>query len=174
MALSKKIRFEVFKKDDFNCRYCGRCPPNVILEVDHIIPKSKGGKDDIINLITSCFDCNRGKGSKRLDNKILRPDVGKINKELLIQIKEMKDFYKYQRVGANIKSELLEEIIDYWYKNVSSYISDKQKHSFKMFLEDFKVNEIVKAINIAKTRVVGWSNIFRYTCGILHNWKGGQ
>lgn len=36
-----------------------------MLEVDHIIPKSKGGKETINNLITACFDCNRGKWSKQ-------------------------------------------------------------------------------------------------------------
>ena len=61
MALSKKRRLDVFKRDSFQCAYCGKTPPNVVLEVDHIIPKSKSGSDDIDNLITSCFDCNRSK-----------------------------------------------------------------------------------------------------------------
>jgi Zn-finger nucleic acid-binding protein len=56
-------RFLVFRKDNFTCRYCGRSPiiDGVSLECDHILPKSKGGKDDIENLITSCKDCNGGK-----------------------------------------------------------------------------------------------------------------
>lgn len=61
MALSKKIRFEVFKRDGFKCSYYGKSPPAVVLEVDHIDPKSKGGSDDINNLLSACFDCNRGK-----------------------------------------------------------------------------------------------------------------
>ena len=51
--LSKKIRFEVFKRDNFTCQYCGRKAPDVVLEVDHIIPVAKGGKNNIMNLITS-------------------------------------------------------------------------------------------------------------------------
>ena len=61
MAITKKIRFEVFKRDNFKCQYCGKEAPEVILEADHINPKSKGGTDDMLNLITSCFDCNRGR-----------------------------------------------------------------------------------------------------------------
>jgi len=61
MAITKKIRFEVFKRDGFKCAYCGKSPPQITLEVDHIDPRSKGGKDDINNLLTACFDCNRGK-----------------------------------------------------------------------------------------------------------------
>ena len=60
-SLSKKIRFEVFKRDKFTCVYCGRKAPDVILEVDHIEPVAKGGDNSITNLVTSCIDCNRGK-----------------------------------------------------------------------------------------------------------------
>jgi len=57
----KRIRFEIFKRDNFTCQYCGRKAPNVELQIDHIIPKSKGGKDIPENLITACWDCNIGK-----------------------------------------------------------------------------------------------------------------
>ena len=60
-ALSKKIRFEVFKRDKFTCQYCGRAAPEVVLQCDHIDPVANGGTNDILNLITSCFDCNNGK-----------------------------------------------------------------------------------------------------------------
>ena len=62
--ISSKLRFEVFRRDKFVCQYCGACGPNVELEIDHIIPVSRGGTDDKDNLKTACFDCNRGKGDK--------------------------------------------------------------------------------------------------------------
>ena len=43
VAIPKSIRFEVFKRDSFTCQYCGESAPNVILNVDHIYPVSKGG-----------------------------------------------------------------------------------------------------------------------------------
>lgn len=61
--LTKKQRFTILKRDNFTCRYCGRKTPKVILEIDHIVPVSKGGNNDLNNLITSCRDCNRGKGA---------------------------------------------------------------------------------------------------------------
>ena len=67
-AISKKMRFEVFKRDKFTCQYCGRSVPDVILHVDHIKPVSKGGTNDIMNLITSCQDCNLGKGARELSD----------------------------------------------------------------------------------------------------------
>ena len=63
MSLSVRVRFEVFKRDRFTCSYCGKSPPNVLLEVDHVIPRAAGGSDDIENLTTSCQDCNRGKSA---------------------------------------------------------------------------------------------------------------
>jgi hypothetical protein len=75
MALSKRTRFEVFKRDGFTCQYCGRRPPEVVLEVDHIHPSSKKGSDDEINLLTSCFDCNCGKSDKKLGDVHPRPDA---------------------------------------------------------------------------------------------------
>lgn len=66
MAISKKTRFAIFQRDAFTCQYCGGKPPKAMLELEHITPKSKGGTDDEINLVTSCFDCNRGKGAKVL------------------------------------------------------------------------------------------------------------
>lgn len=67
-ALTKKIRFEVFKRDSFTCQYCGRKAPDVILEVDHIKPVCKGGQNELMNLVTSCRDCNRGKGKRKLSD----------------------------------------------------------------------------------------------------------
>ena len=73
-AISKKIRFEIFKRDKFTCKWCGRSPvqDEVILEVDHITPVKLGGNNHMLNLVTSCFDCNRGKAANKIDdNKVV-------------------------------------------------------------------------------------------------------
>lgn len=57
-TITKKLRFEVFKRDNFTCQYCGRMAPDVILEIEHVNPVSKGGDNNILNLVTSCQDCN--------------------------------------------------------------------------------------------------------------------
>ncbi len=76
-AISKKARFEVFKRDDFMCQYCGAHPPSATLHVDHIVAVISGGGNDLNNLITSCSFCNLGKGARDLDrtlrNTTLRP-----------------------------------------------------------------------------------------------------
>jgi hypothetical protein len=67
-----KIRFLVLLRDKFQCKYCGRSPyvHGAVLHVDHVLPRDKGGKDEVENLITSCFDCNLGKGSIDYSGKI--------------------------------------------------------------------------------------------------------
>ena len=60
-----KTRFEILKRDNFTCQYCGRTiKDNITLQIDHIIPKSKNGTNNIKNLITSCNLCNLGKSNK--------------------------------------------------------------------------------------------------------------
>ena len=63
MAVSLRRRFLIFIRDKFTCLYCGRKAPEVRLEVDHRQPRSKGGKDHDSNLVTACYECNRGKGA---------------------------------------------------------------------------------------------------------------
>lgn len=58
------IRSAIFARDDFTCRYCGARGGR--LECDHVIPVSKGGASTPDNLVTACFDCNRSKGAKQL------------------------------------------------------------------------------------------------------------
>ena len=56
------LRFVIMRRDGYRCQICGRTAQDgVILEVDHKIPRSKGGTDHPSNLWTLCFDCNRGK-----------------------------------------------------------------------------------------------------------------
>ena len=64
-SISLSKRFDVFTRDNYKCRICGRSAQDgALLEVDHIIPKSKGGSDKTENLQTLCFECNRGKRNK--------------------------------------------------------------------------------------------------------------
>lgn len=61
-----RLRFKVFQRDNFRCRFCGASPAtdsSIQLHVDHIIPWSKGGETVIENLQTLCSNCNLGKSN---------------------------------------------------------------------------------------------------------------
>ena len=65
--MTPALRKKIMKNDDYTCRYCGvskKDHPSIQLEVDHIIPVSKGGLTEEDNLQTLCLRCNRGKGAK--------------------------------------------------------------------------------------------------------------
>lgn len=66
ISLSPKKRFEILRRDGFCCYYCGRRPPEVVLEVDHFIPVAKGGTNDDLNLRAACQDDNGGKSDSLL------------------------------------------------------------------------------------------------------------
>lgn len=67
--ISSSTRFFVLQRDGFRCQICGKgATDNATLEIDHRTPVHLGGKDDVANLWTTCFDCNRGKGIKPIDD----------------------------------------------------------------------------------------------------------
>lgn len=65
-----KNRFFIFNRDGFKCVYCGRNPKedNVKLQIEHILAKKNGGTNSLDNYVTSCQDCNLGKGTNYLTN----------------------------------------------------------------------------------------------------------
>lgn len=68
-AIPAGLRYEVLHRDKYRCVVCGRNVKDdgVKLHVDHIVPVSRGGTNDINNLRTLCEDCNLGRSNKYLD-----------------------------------------------------------------------------------------------------------
>jgi CRISPR/Cas system Type II protein with McrA/HNH and RuvC-like nuclease domain len=56
--MERREKFKILHRDNFTCRYCGARPGSENLEVDHLIPRSKGGSDKPPNLVTACRTCN--------------------------------------------------------------------------------------------------------------------
>jgi len=72
MAPSKRTRFEVLRRDDHRCRYCGATAADgARLTVDHVTPTALGGTDDPSNLVAACVDCNAGKTSTNPDGAVV-------------------------------------------------------------------------------------------------------
>ena len=65
--MTKKLREFIKNRDNFTCCICGNSThvePNLLLEIDHIIPVAKGGETVEDNLQTLCWKCNRAKSDK--------------------------------------------------------------------------------------------------------------
>jgi hypothetical protein len=102
--MGNKLRFEVFKRDGFTCQYCGKTPPSAVLEVDHINPKSNNGETNLSNLITSCFECNRGKGKNKLTS--IPPSI--------YETAKLKVERELQLVEYNKLLQLIDKRLDIW------------------------------------------------------------
>lgn len=167
MAITKKLRFEVFKRDGFICAYCGKSPPEVTLEVDHIYPKAKGGKDDINNYITACFDCNRGKKDiplNRIPNKLI--DNLEVLKEKEDQIKEYRKFI--QKIERRTRKDI-EDVAHVYRENYPGHdLSDKFKNvSVKKFLQLLPKDEVIDSLWKAVSLIDNDSErAVKYFCGI--------
>ena len=169
--MTKRLRFLIFERDDFTCQYCGRKPPEVILEIDHKIPRDQKGKDEEPNLITSCRDCNRGKRNYL----VVKPskEVIILEEEREKQRKALERFYKKEKTRINREIKLIK---NYWDTSTSYSFSEHGEKSIEKFLKTFLVEEIKKAISIATIKLQPKTQPeaeqkFKYMCGILHNWK---
>jgi len=164
-AIGKRVRFEVFKRDEFTCQYCGSTPPSVVLEVDHIHAVAQGGGNDEDNLVTSCFNCNRGKGAElltsvpeSLSNKAVRI------KESELQLAEFHKVMQGKKDRIESESWDIAEILSPGCSETGFSISDK--YSICTFLERLPYFEVEEAMEIATSRHSAPSSAFRYFCGI--------
>jgi 5-methylcytosine-specific restriction endonuclease McrA len=150
IPISKQLRFEVFKRDKFTCQYCGRSAPDAILNVDHIIPVSQGGTNDIMNLITSCFDCNNGKRAKLLsDDTIIKKQQSQL--EALQERKEQIEMmFEWKKGLLEIDDQITNQLADYWSELVTGYsLNDNGKANLKKLSRKYELDEIMIAMKIA-------------------------
>lgn len=174
-AITKKLRFEVFKRDNFTCQYCGAKAPDAILEVDHIEPVAKGGKNDILNLITSCRECNSGKSDRRLS------DMSAVEKQRK-QAETIQARREMIQLMAKWQQELLEEEnmeIEMFENRFSTAFPDKElteygRSKVRAWLKQFGYCEVITALDIAVDRYKTSAEVLKKIGGICYNRKIGR
>lgn len=173
-ALPKKIRFEVFKRDHFTCRYCGRMAPDVILEVDHIHPVAEGGTDDMVNLITSCRDCNRGKGKRKLtDNDELKKQQAALE-ELAERREQAEMMAEWRQALADTENDIAKNASDYIHKLSGYSLTENGMRTIKKLIKQFSFQEVMDAIEISFNHYYNgteksWDKAFDKLGGICYN-----
>lgn len=90
MAVTKRTRFEVLRRDNHTCQYCGAKAPDVTLHIDHVVPVALGGDDNPGNLATACRDCNSGKASISPDSPLVQQLSEKAAAYALGMLEQMK------------------------------------------------------------------------------------
>lgn len=175
-SLSKRTRFEVFKRDAFTCQYCGRTPPAVVLHADHILPVASGGENEIDNLITSCADCNLGKSDKSLSVKA--PPISNSLERARELAEQTEAYNQFLLVQRDKVVAAIERLGLYWFnqiydeQNKFCFGADRRA-SVQRFLRNLTEAEILEAMDIAFANMAPFgsrdSKTWRYFCGVC--WK---
>jgi hypothetical protein len=149
-TIPKSIRFEVFKRDSFKCQYCGASAPDVLLQVDHIKAVSKGGTNDIINLITACSACNAGKSDTPLDQNLAVSKARNQLEQLQERREQLEMMMAWMEGLRDLKDEALEKICKYWHDLAPGWsVNDNGRKSLQKWIRKFPIDEICRAMNIA-------------------------
>jgi len=168
---SHRTRFEVFKRDGFKCQYCGRTPPAVTLEIDHINPKSKGGLSNITNYITACYDCNRGKSDITLSSipPSLQTSITEL-KERKKQLEAYSEFLIELEGDTQIDIDSIDATFQQYFPK-KKFSPSFRNGTIRAFLRQLPVVKICEAIHIAGGRIKDNDlEMIRYFCGICWNW----
>ena len=167
-SLSKKTRFEVFKRDGFQCQYCGNVPPVVVLEVDHITPVISGGTNEIDNLLTSCSDCNRGKGPNHLT--AIPESLAEKARILSEKHEQLKAYGRLLKAKKRAEDKRIDEVEEAFRMHFDGYnFSPKFRESVRIFVQRMPVDRVVDAIHRACSRIGRREDSIKYFCGIC--WK---
>jgi len=147
-GIPKNIRFEVFKRDQFKCQYCGSSAPEVLLQIDHINPVANGGNNEILNLITACFACNNGKRDKLLSDDTV---ISK-QKQQLEQLQERREqlemMMNWHEGLKNLKDEVNNKLKDYWEDLAVGFeINENGMLKIRKWAKEYSFDEILKAMD---------------------------
>lgn len=156
--IPKSVRFEVFKRDSFTCQYCGQKAPEVILECDHIEPVAGGGTNAIMNLITACEACNRGKGARRLDERHIlqkqRAQVEAIN-ERRVQLEMLSEWHRQVADEGYAVVDILSQRWDDTHAG-PFHVNEHGRSQIRKWLKRFTAEELMEAM------VSSWSTYQGY------------
>lgn len=156
--VSKKARFEVFKRDSFTCQYCGQSAPDVILQVDHIHPVAKGGGNDLLNLITSCDTCNNGKGARELsDDSALQKQREQLD-DLNSRREQLEMMIKWREGLKDIQADALEYLLATWSELTGYSITDTGIKDLKKVLRKHSMKDVADAMETAAEVYLRYDN----------------
>lgn len=164
--ISKRTRFEIFKRDGFVCQYCGAHPPASVLHVDHIVPVAEGGGNDEDNLVTACDGCNLGKAAVPLSS------VPKSMAEKAAEVAEREEQIKGYHAILQARRDRIDD--EAWriacelerVDDLDSY-NRRNLQSIRMFLERLPFVSVLEAARIANAKwSYSGSRHFKYFCAV--------
>lgn len=172
MAVSKRLRYEILRRDSYTCRYCGASAPHVPLRVDHVTPVALGGGDEPSNLVTSCEPCNSGKSSVPPDAALFAD----VDANAFRWAAAMKQASVEMEARDDERDAYHQTFRDAW--NAWTYEHNGERHTYGL---DAEWQSTLDRFRTAGLPASAWpgivdaamgstgvpvSNLFRYACGI--------
>jgi len=151
-SISKKLRFEVFKRDSFRCQYCGGTAPDVLLEIDHIKPVKEGGTNDITNLVTACKDCNSGKGARLIDDNSVIEKQRKQLEELNERRLQLEMMMQWREGLRDLESQQLGIIEDKLTEFTGHVLTEQGRNNYRRALKKYGLQLMLDSIDAAITQ----------------------
>lgn len=169
LQVSKKMRFDIFKRDQFQCQYCGAHPSETVwLEVDHVRAVSDGGTNEADNLVTACFDCNRGKGAEPLTS--VPPSLEAKASQVAEREAQIHAYYEILEAKKQRLDDEQWTIAEIYMKRFGKEdILRSEFASIGRFLDQLNFYEVQEAMVLACDRVSARGGAFRYFCKVCWN-----
>lgn len=169
MAVNRRLRFEILRRDGYACRYCGAKAPGAHIEVDHVQPSALGGSDTPDNLVAACSACNGGKAATPLD----APLVAQVNEDALrwqramVRAREMEEAEEVD--AADLATAFVEHWCRYRLPNGDTVAVDESwEDSIRQFTKaGLSLDDLTRAVDAAMAKPRVSANLrWRYFCGV--------
>lgn len=179
MAVTKRTRFEVLRRDEHTCQYCGAKAPDVTLHIDHVMPVALGGDDKPGNLVTACKDCNSGKSSIMPDSPLVQGLDERAAAYALGMVDKMTKF----RAQFEALSEFEGEFLDLWDRWANAKTGERvplpgdyQRSLLRWMQMGVPMEAFEVAIGTAMVakHLKGETAVFSYMAGVLHRMLNDQ
>lgn len=169
MTISRRLRFEILRRDSHTCRYCGAQAPDVKLTVDHVIPVALGGGDEPQNLITACADCNAGKTSIAPDSAL----VADVDATAMLFGRAMERAAQQRRQLHDLEAHALQAFDERWQAwhwgddTANRFPRDDnwQDSIRRFFAAGLDLEDLLRFIPIAMHSSADIDRVWRYFCG---------
>ncbi len=168
MAVSKRTRFEVLRRDNHTCRYCHSTDNP--LTIDHVVPVTLGGTDDPSNLVACCRDCNAGKSSSAPDAAL----VDEVSEDAIRWARAMRKAQEFAAFRRQEEADRARRFTERWaaytYPNGSSVPMPSTAPATVLSMLDsgLTFDDIDEAIAVAMGKR-NCDDRFRYFCGVAWN-----
>ena len=167
MAVTKRTRYEVLRRDNYTCRYCHSTTND--LTIDHVIPRALGGKDDPSNLVAACRDCNAGKTSTRPDDHL----VDDVSSQAFSVAQAIRIALMQKAVDIEAEQDHADELATYWDEATAGMSWTHRPDDWQRTIIHFQKigvpdTILTHAIDVA----VGRDNVpqrdkWKYMCGVI-------